>query len=259
LIVTGDDFGLSLPVNEAIERAHREGVLTAASLMLGSPAADDAILRARRNPNLRSGIHVVLVRGASVLPPAEIPDIVDANGMLCHGLFDASRRWTFRNAAKQQLRAEVRAQFEKFRATGLELDHIDSHNHMHMHPFALDTILAIGRDYGTPLLRIPYEPPLRSWRATRSAFFSRFGWAVALQPWVARMRSRARRFGYPRTDAVFGIRDSGRVTAERLLGYLRELPSDGVTEIYSHPSTEGEGAAELEALLDPRVRAARCR
>jgi len=256
LIVTGDDFGLSPQINEAIERAHRDGILTSASLMVGSPACDDAVARARRNPHLRVGIHVVMVRGLPVLPCEEVRDLLDADGMLCHDLFAAARRWTFRAEAKQQLRAEVRAQFEKFVATGLTLDHIDSHNHMHMHPFALDTILEIGRDYsstrGTPLLRVPYEPPLASWRAARNRMLSRFATAYALRPWVARMRSRARRFGYPTTDAVFGIRDSGAVTSERILGYLRELP-DGLTEIYSHPSTEGAGRAELEGLLDPRV------
>jgi len=253
--VTGDDFGLSPAINEAIERAHRDGILTSASLMVGSPACADAVERARRNPDLRVGIHVVMVRGLPVLRHDEVPALLDADGMLCHDLFDASRRWTFRADAKQQLRAEVRAQFEAFRATGLALDHIDSHNHMHMHPFALDTVLEIGRDYGTPLLRVPYEPPLASWRASRTRMLSRFATAYALRPWVARMRGRAKRFGYPTTDSVFGIRDSGAVTAERILGYLRELP-DGLTEIYSHPSTEGPARAELEALLDPRVREA---
>jgi len=221
--------------------------------MVGSPACDDAVAIARRNPNLRVGIHVVMVRGKPVLAPDQVPDLLDADGMLCHDLFGAARRWSFRAGAKQQLRAEVRAQFEKFVETGLTLDHIDSHNHMHMHPFALDTILEIGRDYGAPLLRVPYEPPLASWRAAGNRMLSRFATAWALAPWTSRMRSRARRFGYPTTDNVFGIRDSGAVTAERILGYLRALP-EGISEIYSHPSTEGTARVELDALTDPRVR-----
>ena len=46
VIFTADDFGLALEVNEAVERAHTEGVLSAASLMMGAPAAADAVHRA---------------------------------------------------------------------------------------------------------------------------------------------------------------------------------------------------------------------
>ena len=80
LIVTGDDFGLAVPVNEAIEEAHRHGILTAASLMVGAEAAADAVERARRLPSLRVGLHLVLVEGRSVLPPEAIPDLVDRHG-----------------------------------------------------------------------------------------------------------------------------------------------------------------------------------
>ena len=61
LVVTADDFGLSLEVNEAVEQAHREGILTAASLMVSAPAAADAVARAKRLPSLRVGLHLVLV------------------------------------------------------------------------------------------------------------------------------------------------------------------------------------------------------
>ncbi len=80
LIVTADDFGLHEAVNEAVERAHWDGVLTAASLMVGAPAADDAIARAKRMPKLRVGLHIVLADGAAVLPRAQIPDLVDEEG-----------------------------------------------------------------------------------------------------------------------------------------------------------------------------------
>ncbi|MDB5447314.1 MAG: hopanoid biosynthesis associated protein HpnK [Phenylobacterium sp.] len=80
LIVTADDFGAALAVNAAVERAHAEGVLTAASLMAGAPAAADAVARARRLPGLRVGLHVVLTDGRPVSDPAAIPDLVGADG-----------------------------------------------------------------------------------------------------------------------------------------------------------------------------------
>ena len=75
LVVTADDFGLALPVNAAVEAAHRRGLLTAASLMVTAPAAADAIERARRLPRLGVGLHLVLVDGKPALPPEELPDL----------------------------------------------------------------------------------------------------------------------------------------------------------------------------------------
>ena len=80
LIVTVDDFGLAIPVNEAVERGHREGIVTAASLMVAEAAADDAVARARANPTLAVGLHVVVVAGRPVLPPERIPDLVGRDG-----------------------------------------------------------------------------------------------------------------------------------------------------------------------------------
>ena len=52
LIVTADDFGSSLEVNRAVEKAAREGILTCASLMVSGPAVDDAVRIARSIPTL---------------------------------------------------------------------------------------------------------------------------------------------------------------------------------------------------------------
>ena len=80
VIFSADDFGLTEQVNEAVELAHREGALTSASLMVAGPAAADAVRRARALPSLRVGLHLVVIEGPAVLPPAEIPDLVDAEG-----------------------------------------------------------------------------------------------------------------------------------------------------------------------------------
>src|SRR6185312_16149728 len=73
LIVTADDFGASVAVNEAVEQAHRRGILTCASLMVAGEAAADAVVRARAMPKLGAGLHLVLVDGRPVLPPETVP------------------------------------------------------------------------------------------------------------------------------------------------------------------------------------------
>lgn len=260
LIVTGDDFGASTLVNEAIEQAHRGGILNTTSLMVAGPAGDDAVRRARRLPSLRVGLHIVVVDGKPLLDPKSIPALVDENGELSRQLVRAGFTFFFNAVARRQLEAEIRAQFEAYRATGLPLDHVNAHNHMHLHPTVLDAIIAIGREYGMRAVRVPKEPFGPSWRASYSNFSTRFGHAVLLAPMVARMRSRLRAAGIAANDFVFGLSDTGHMTRDRVAALVRQLP-EGVTEMYLHPATRrwpgmpawAQSEEELAALMDADI------
>jgi len=263
LIVTVDDFGLSIPVNEAIERGHREGIVTAASLMVAEPAAADAVARARANPSLGVGLHVVVVAGRPLLPPERIPDLVGRDGLFSSELARAGVKYFFRPGIGRQLEAEIRAQFEAFRATGLRLDHVNAQCHYHLHPTVLGLILELARDYGRPPMRVPSEPFGPSWRATHENFRGRLANAVFLAPFLGAMKARMRAYGIAYNDQVFGFNDTGRMTQDRVLGFLENLP-DGTTEMYFHAATERwPGIArdlqayrledEFAALVSPRV------
>jgi chitin disaccharide deacetylase len=246
LIVTGDDFGLAIPVNEAIEEAHRHGILTTASLMVSAGAAEDAIERAKRFPTLNVGLHLVLVEGRPVLAPAVIPDLVDARGLFSTRLVRAGFNYFFRPGITRQLEMEVRAQFQAFKRTGLVLDHVNAHNHMHLHPTVLSIILKVGQDFGLRSIRLPYEPLLPSLRARRSHLVSRFlTWAL-LWPWTRLLKLRVRQAGVKCNDFVFGLHDSGHLTGQLVAGFLKQLPQ-GVTEIYFHPATRR--CSELESTM----------
>jgi hopanoid biosynthesis associated protein HpnK len=262
IVATADDFGLSEAVNEAVERAHREGVLGAASLMVAGAAADDAVRRARRLPNLRVGLHLVLVEGPAVLPPADIPDLVGADGRFASDQVRRGIDYFFRPRVRRQLAAEIRAQFAAFAATGLALGHADAHKHMHLHPTVGRLMLAIGREFGLRRVRVPAEPP-----AVMAACGERpdLG-ARALFLWSRLLRRQVRGAGMVTTDAVYGLAWSGHFTEARLLSLLAHLPADEA-ELYFHPATrrdatiaalmaDYEHTAELAALLSPRVRAA---
>lgn len=266
LIVTGDDFGLALPVNEAIEEAHRRGILTTASLMIGADAAADAVARAKRLPSLRVGLHLVLVEGRPVLPVRAVPALVDEHGEFSTRLVAAGFKFFLRPSARRQVEAEIRAQFEAFRKTGLILDHVNAHNHMHLHPTVLGLILKIGRDYGLKAVRVPYEPLGPSWRAAGSGFVPRLMTWLLLLPWTSLLKLRLRLAGLRCNDFVFGLHDSGRLHRELVIRFLQELP-EGVTEIYFHPASrrcpeidrtmaDYQHERELEALLSPSVREA---
>lgn len=254
LIVTADDFGIHEAVNEAVSQATRAGVLTAASLMVGAPAAEDAIRRARELPQLRVGLHLVLADGFAVLPREQIPDLVDLDGRFGSGMWLDGVRYFALPSLRRQLEAEIRAQFAAFARTGLVLDHVNAHKHFHLHPTLLRIILRVGREFGMTAVRVPREP---LWYSSANAF---------LLPWVGLMKARLRAGGVACNDQVFGIAGTGRLDEGALLDILAKLPA-GVTEIYLHPAvdtktpiastmSEYRHSAELAALLSPRVAAA---
>jgi len=260
LIVTADDFGRDIAINEAVEAAHRDGILSCASLMVAAPAAADAVARGRRLPGLRVGLHLVLIDGNPVLPPNEIRGLVDAGGRFDDNQIRAGLRYFFLPGVRRLLAAEIDAQFAAFRATGLALDHVNAHQHMHLHPTIARLVVEIGRSYGMRAVRLPAEPAA----VLRRAFPGGRHRPPAYQPAVAALRRRLRGAGLAINDQVFGIAWSGAMVEERVLGLLPHLPP-GVSEIYFHPATRQSPALaaampgyrqteELAALLSPDVR-----
>ena len=235
VIITGDDFGLAMPVNEAIERAHAEGILTSASIMTGGAFFGDAVDRARNHPDLRVGLHLTLVEGRPVSPLELVPDLVDSNGEFSTRLARAGFRFFFLPGVRRQLETEIRAQFDAFARTGLSLDHADAHNHMHLHPTILGLMLKTGSEYGLRAVRLPKEPPFRSWRAAGHSLATRLAFAFFLAPWMFLMKRTLRRAGVKCNDYLFGMTDSGAMTEPLLQKILQNLP-DGVTELCCHPA-----------------------
>ncbi len=158
LIVTGDDFGASPGVNTAIARAYDEGILTGASLLVTGEFASQAVVLARERPHLATGLHLALCDATSASPPAAIPDLVTPDGR-----FPASPgrtgmvHWIWRRRRSGQLEKEIRAQVERYLETGLPLDHVDGHHHLHMHPVVFDILLRCIEDYKIPWVRLVDE------------------------------------------------------------------------------------------------------
>jgi len=266
LIVTADDFGLAVPVNEAVELGHLKGILTSASLMVSAPAAEDAIERAHRLPRLGIGLHLVLVDGRPALPAEQIPDLVGADGLFSTNPVRQGVRIFLSRRARAQAEAEIRAQVAAFRRTGLRLDHLDGHHHFHLHPTVQEILVRLAPELGIAAIRVPDEPA--AMRSDASTSERLRGWlaALPLRGRAAAMKRRLARAGIRFNDAILGLRDSGRLDAARVRVLLASLP-DGVTELYLHPATKrwsGIDAlpdhyrpeSELAALVDPSVRAA---
>ncbi|HBY60846.1 MAG TPA: hypothetical protein DEH78_13570 [Solibacterales bacterium] len=253
LIVNADDFGFTRDVNAGIVEAHREGIVTATTLMANGKAFEDAVRLAKETPGLDVGCHLVLVGG--------------------HSLLDPGRR--FPSTAGDLIRAiltkridpyrELAAQVEKIRNAGLRPVHLDTHKHTHLFPAVLKAVAAIAQDFGIPWVRRPFDLPLAV--------------PPGEVPWTTRAVSRGlglvragfhrvlARHGCRTTDHFAGFQLTGRFDGSTLARLIEALP-EGTTEFMCHPghcTAELRSARtrlresreqELAALKAPEVRAA---
>jgi len=226
--------------------------------MVGGPASTDAVERARRLPSLKVGLHIVLVEGRSLLPPARVPALLDGSGHFHDNMARASLRIFLGRTVRRQLVSEITAQFEAYAATGLVLDHVDCHKHFHLHPTIARYVVEIGQRYGMRALRVPAEPAAVLRRIESRP---RSPLSLLTSAYAARLMRRVRAHGLRTADQVFGLAWSGAVTEARLVALLEHLPP-GTSEIYLHPATADSfpGAAvgyrytdEFAALTAPRV------
>jgi hopanoid biosynthesis associated protein HpnK len=250
--MNADDFGRSQSINEAVVRAHNEGILTSASLMMNEPGFDEAVKLAKENPKLGVGLHLSLLCGHSALPPEKIPGLVNLRGEFSENPVATGFRYFFQRSLQQQLRAEIHAQFEKFRATGLPLDHVNGHLHLHLHPVVFRILMEDAEQLGIRHLRLTRDCFARSRRLTPGRWFYRVSHA-AIYEWLSRRaREPLRQRGIKHAQITFGLLQNARVDEEYVLKLLPELPP-GDSELYSHPSLD-EFKPEFDALVSPRVK-----
>ena len=253
LIVNADDFGRSPSINEAVIRAHRDGILTTASLMVNEPACPAAVALAREHPRLGVGLHLTLLCGRAALPPSQIPGLADASGRFPEDPVSAGFRFFFRRGLRVQLRRELAAQFERFRATGLPLDHVNGHLHLHLHPVVLGLLLEHAQVWGIRHLRLTFDPWRPNARLAGGRWFYRVSHYLIYRVLSARARPHLGRLNIRHTARVFGLLQNARVDEAYVAGLLERLPP-GDSELYSHPSLD-QFKSEFDALVSPRVRA----
>lgn len=266
VIFSADDFGMSAGVNEGIVRAHRDGLLSEAGLMVNGAAFAQAVELARAHPGLGVGLHLVLVQGRATSPPAQIPALVDANGYFRNAPIACGLRYFFQPGVREQLRREIAAQLEKFAASGLPLSHVDGHLTIHMHPTVNDLLIELAAEFGIRAMRLPRDPLAAALRFDGAHRLRKTFEAAAFGALSRRAAPRLAAAGIRFTERTLGLHQTGDVSENYLLHVLDELPT-GVTEIYSHAAVvDTEAAAwrppqyrseeELRALTSARVRAA---
>lgn len=234
LIVNADDFGYTERVSAGIVRAHRDGIVTATTLMTNAPHTSGAAALARAVPSLDVGVHLVVTYDRPLVDAARVRSLVDRDGK-----FVRPKEIMAREIDRDEALTEYRAQYRKARELlGREPTHLDSHHWVHDHP-SLEW--AIG------------ELALKT------------GAAVRIHSDAQRDRLRARGV---RTPDHFAreFQYEGKVDVEPLLELLGRLATrNGVAELMCHPGESDEGMVkrsgyarerptELATLVDPRVR-----
>ena len=137
LITNADDFGFTRDVNEGIVHAHREGILTATTLMATGAAFEHAVALARETPELDVGVHLVLV-GSDGFPPT-LPRLVLSMGRI--RIYD-----------------ELARQVDKVVKAGIQPTHLDTHKHTHLMPPVFDAMARVGREFRISWVRRRFGP-----------------------------------------------------------------------------------------------------
>lgn len=256
LVVNADDYGLCQAMNDGILRAHERGIVTSLSIMANGPAWPDARRRLEAAPGLGVGVHLTWVEGRPVSDARRVPSLVDRRGRFWSGWPVFLARYALGRIDLDEVMTEAETQIAQVQAAGVLLDHLDSHEHLHMLPGIFARVVALAQQRHIPFVR---------W--TREPVFDRRGDCARVLGWLRRIAlhqaAAVGRAARPAPDGVrfpqacFGLADSGRLTPARLGRLLQAVPS-GLSELMCHPATAnvaaGCRAGELAALTAPRLR-----
>ena len=259
LIVNADDFGLSPEVNAGIMRAHRDGILRSASLMVAEPAARAAAELAHDNPDLDVGLHAVVCQGRSLLDGARLGAAVGASGEFIDGPVAAGMRYFFDRSMRAVMTDELRAQVERHLELVGSLNHIDGHLNFHVHPLFADILVNLAVEYKVRCIRLPRERVMTTLRLRHDNATRKLVESAIFRTLSRRTLRLMRERGLTSTDTLFGLHQSGNLSEDYVLGVIDRI-RDGTTELYFHPASDIGGVPpsaaaqlEVEILTSPRI------
>jgi len=259
LIVNADDFGLSPEVNAGIVRAHRDGILRSASLMVAEPAARAAAEMARDNPALDVGLHAVVCRGRSMLDASRLGAALGPSGAFIDSPVAAGMRYFFDRSLRAAMTDELRAQVERHLELVGYLNHIDGHLNFHVHPLFADILINLAVEYKVMCIRLPRERVMTTIRLRRDNVTRKLVESIIFRTLSRRTGRMMAERGLTSTDALFGLHQSGHLNENYVVGVIDRI-RDGTTELYFHPAADiggvppsVEAQLEVEILTSPRV------
>ena len=259
LIVNADDFGLHPLINAGIIKGHQEGFITSTSLMPSAPCWQEAVRLAKENPRLGIGVHLTLVGSVpSVLPKEQVSSLLDDDGLFLPDYVAFAKRYYSGAVKKAELEAELRAQLERALNCGVNITHIDSHQHTHVLPGINSLVLKLSNEYNIIRVRIPKEAYLFTggFQTGVGRLIGRSGLSFCAD--MAALRADSLGLRHP--QHFYGMLAGGHLNAQLIANILRQLP-EGVSEIMTHPGLDSAALGkafswqyhwreELDAYLD---------
>lgn len=259
LIVHADDFGLSEGVNSGIIQAHREGVLTSASLIASGKGFEHAIELWRATPTLDIGVHLTLIEEEPVSPGNDIPTLLTKDGHFHRDAGVFMKRYLFGAISLEEITRELDAQIKLVMARGVKVSHLDGHQHLHMVPGVRRVVGELARKYAIPSIRYPKEV-LRNYMLKEPGSMLRVSQLLVLNAFCSVARTSDAR----RPDHFCGFFYGGRLSKKNLINVLDHLPSNGTCELMCHPGLDDAEARhnhwgyrwqeERDALMDCEIR-----
>ena len=243
LIVNADDFGLHSLINQGIIKGHREGFITSTSIMPSADAYEEAVALAQANPKLGIGIHLTLVGGVKpLLPKDKVASLVDGEGRFLPNYVAFAKRLYTGGIKSSELEAELRAQIERALGSGLNITHIDSHQHTHVLPGMNGLVRMLCNEYNIKRERIPKEG--YTFSGGFAAGIGRKIGRCGLSFCADLARGSADKEGIRHPDYFFGMLAGGHLNARLVGNIIRSLPQ-GVSEIMTHPGLDTATLAKL--------------
>lgn len=260
LIINADDFGLHEQVNEGIIKGHETGLITSTSIMPSGQAFDHAVQLARQNPRLGIGVHLTLVAERTLTEPRMVPSLVDNEGKMPANYSKFLTSFVTGRVRLSEIRTELTAQVEQVRSQGVNITHLDSHQHLHVFPGIIDIVLDIARKFDIKAIRIPDEPYLFLHQGAVARVMARNGLTFLARA----ARKKASNCGLVAPDHFFGMVSGGNMSEDSLAFIIEHLP-EGVSEVMMHPGSDNAimSAAygwpyhwqeELQAAVSPTVK-----
>src|SRR5215470_11831551 len=254
LIVNADDLGWTAGVNRGIAGAHRNGIVTSASLLANGDAFDDAVNVARALPAMGVGVHLNLSDGSPLSGAKAIPSLIDDKGKLSGGPEQLLLKLASRKLKLSEVELEWNAQIEKIRAAGITPTHLDGHKHVHMLPGLFPLALKLAKKHSIAAIRIANEAsPLRAALSGKSGKDARVKLKQGIQARGLKLlagdaRKLAAKAGIEATDYFCGIAQTGVLSRDGVLDLLENLP-EGTTELMCHPGYADEDLAQSATRL----------
>ena len=253
IIITADDLGLWPEINDAVMAGYDAGIVTSAGLRVTGRESHSAMVSASMRPGLGVGLHLVLCDGPAVLSHRHIPNLVDTSGYFVERPLEAAWMYRKRSGLREELKAEIRAQVEKFLSSGLFLSHVSGHYNLHLHPTVLSILKELAADYPISTLRKPCAPLLASYQNAAVPHWERVAERVLLRPVLGWGRVRSGLF--PGADRVELLSPERPITEHGVARRIATVKS-GVTEFVCHPGSLarqydgiGEGAVVTSATV----------